>query len=92
MLGNPNKAQEMQYRAFVHEHTLGKISDVFDSHIYRQLLGKVVINGASAQHKYFSDPRDIALGLSTDGFCPFRRRKATAWPLVLFNYNLAPEI
>jgi hypothetical protein len=92
MLGNPSKAQEMQYRAFVHKHTSGKISDIFDSHIYRRLLGKGVINGASTQHKYFSDPRDIALGLSTDGFCPFRRRKTTAWPLVLFNYNLAPEI
>ena len=93
MLANPNKAQEMQYRAFVHEHTPGKISDVFDSHIYRRLLGKgVAFNGAGASHDYFSDPRDIALGLSTDGFCPFRRRKSTAWPLVLFNYNLAPDI
>ena len=93
MLANPNKAQEMQHRAFVHEHTPGNISDVFDSNIYRQLLGKrVVINGTSSPHQYFSDPHDIALGLSTDGFCPFKRRQATAWPLVLFNYNLSPEI
>ena len=42
-------------------------------------------------HEYFSGPRDIALGLSTDGFAPFKRHKSTAWPLVLFNYNLSPE-
>jgi hypothetical protein len=93
MFANPTKAKEMQYRAFEHEHTAGKISDIFDSYIYRRLLGKrVAINGSHALHKYFSDPRDIALGLSTDGFCPFKRRKATAWPLILFNYNLPPEI
>jgi hypothetical protein len=93
MLANPTRAKEMQYRAFDHEYSADKITDVFDSHIYRQLLGrKVVINGSTASHEYFSDPRDIALGLSTDGFCPFKKRKATAWPLILFNYNLPPEI
>jgi Transposase family tnp2 len=93
MYANPTKAKERQYRAFEHKHTAGNTSDIFDSHIYRRLLGKkVIINGSNASHEYFSDPRDIALGLSTDGFCPFRRRKATAWPLILFDYNLAPEI
>jgi hypothetical protein len=93
MCANPMKTKEMQYRAFEHEHTPGKISHVFDSHVYRQLLGKrVAITGSHASYNYFSDPRDIALGLSTDGFCPFKRRKATAWPLILFNYNLPPEI
>jgi hypothetical protein len=92
MYTNPTKAKEMQYRAFEHEHTADKISDVFDSHIYRRLLGKRVAITGSHAHCYFSDPRDITLGLSTDGFCPFKRRKATAWPLVLFNYNLPPEI
>jgi hypothetical protein len=93
MHANPIKAKEMQYRAFEHKHIAGKISDVFDSHIYRRLLGKrVVMGGTTASHEYFSDPRDIALGLSTDGFCPFKRRQATAWPLLLFDYNLAPEI
>ena len=92
MYANPIKAQEMWYRAFEHEHTAGKISDIFDSHIYRRLLGKkVAINGSHASHEYFTDPRDIALGLSTDGFCPFKRRKTTTWPLILFNYNLPPE-
>jgi hypothetical protein len=93
MYANPTKAKELQYRAFEHMYTPGKISDIFDSHIYRRLLGKrVTIDGSNPTHEYFSDPRDIAFGLSTDGFCPFRRRKATAWPLILFDYNLAPEI
>src|SRR6202011_943728 len=93
MCANPTKTKEMQYRAFEHEHTPGKILDVCDSHVYRQLLGKrVTITGSHASYNYFSDPRDIALGLSMDGFCPFKQRKATAWPLILFNYNLPPEI
>jgi len=29
--------------------------------------------------------------LSSDGFGPFRRRIKTAWPIILFNYNLPPE-
>ena len=40
---------------------------------------------------FFSDPRDIALGLSTDGFGPFKKRTKTAWPLIIFNYNLPPN-
>ena len=71
MYANPTKATEQRYRAFDHSHTLGKITDVFDSQIYRDLLGrKVVVDRKILPHKYFSDPRDIALGLSTDGFGP----------------------
>ena len=40
---------------------------------------------------FFSDPRDIALGFSTDGFGPFKKRNKTAWPLIIFNYNLPPN-
>jgi len=39
----------------------------------------------------FSDSCDIALGLSADGFGPFKRHTKTAWPIILFNYNLPPE-
>jgi hypothetical protein len=42
--------------------------------------------------KYFKDDRDMALGLSTDVFAPFKKHKLTAWPLIIFNYNLPPEI
>jgi hypothetical protein len=38
-----------------------------------------------------SDLRDIALGLSSDGFGPFKHCTKTAWPIILFNYNLPPK-
>ena len=41
---------------------------------------------------YFADPCDIALGLSTDGYRIFTCGQATAWPLIIFNYNLPPKI
>ena len=92
MYANPDKNKEMRYRAFEHSHSPDNITDIFDSHIYRRLLGTTVhIDGRSFHHEYFCDPRDIALGLSTDGFGPFKRRRATAWPIILFNYNLPPE-
>jgi hypothetical protein len=84
--------KEMGYRANEHVHIPGRTTDVFDGAHYRSLLGKrVVINGQEAPYTYFSDFRDIALGLATDGFGPFKHRKSTAWPLILFNYNLGPE-
>ncbi|KAJ3485684.1 hypothetical protein NLI96_g4778 [Meripilus lineatus] len=90
---NPTIAKLMRHRAEVHVHTPDKITDVMDSDIYQNLLGKrVEVDGKTLSHTYFSDPRHIAMGLSTDGFCPFRRRKKTAWPLILFDYNLPPEI
>ncbi|KAF5342763.1 hypothetical protein D9758_017036 [Tetrapyrgos nigripes] len=52
----------------------------------------VHIDCQSLRHKYFEDSRDIALGLTTDGFAPHKRRKKMAWPLILFNYNLHPDI
>ena len=42
-------------------------------------------------HQFFQDPCDVALGLSTDSFTPFKHRMTTCWPLILFNYNLPPE-
>jgi Transposase family tnp2 len=50
------------------------------------------INGQPCPYKYFEDPRDIALSLSTDGFCPFWKCKKTCWPILIYNYNLSPEI
>lgn len=83
----------MKYRAHEHEHTPGKTRDVFDGKKYRRLRSEPVkLNGKTYPHKYFEDARDIALGLSTDGFAPFKKRKNTAWPLIIFNYNLPPDI
>lgn len=41
---------------------------------------------------YFSDERDIALAFMSDGFCPFKKRSATCWPLIPHNLNLTPDI
>jgi hypothetical protein len=69
------------------------IKDIFDGGNYVHLKEKyVTIRGVSQGHKFFSDDRDVALGLSLDGFCPFKRRNQTCWPLILFNYNLPPDI
>ncbi|KAJ7086219.1 hypothetical protein C8R44DRAFT_650972, partial [Mycena epipterygia] len=74
---NRDIAEKHQYRA-EHEHKPGTTTDVFDGTHYRSLHKKhVEINGKKYDHKYFSDPRDVALGASWDGFAPFKRRKKT---------------
>lgn len=50
------------------------------------------LDGKQLNHMYFFNPWDVALEISTDGFTPWKRRNSTAWPLILFNYNLPPEI
>ena len=82
----------MQYRG-EHKPNSEEMSDIFDSVTYiAQLSENVVVNGRTLPHKFFKDLCDVALGLSTDGFAPFRCRKHTCWPLILFNYNLPPNI
>ena len=78
----------MQHRA-EYKRTLG-------SHVIFLMVPPITIfaeiNGKKYNYKYFSYILDITLGLSTDGFAPFKNRKSTAWPLIIFNYNLPPEI
>ena len=91
MVSNSSYAQKMQYRSN-HQHDPTKLTDIFDGAQYQLLLKKFITIGDEELPTYiFSDPRDIALGLSTDGFGPFKRRTKTSWPVVLFNYNLPPE-
>lgn len=55
------------------------VKDVFDSTNYRVLCDRfVTVNGQKMPYKFFCDLRDIALGLSTDGFAPFKRRERRA--------------
>lgn len=71
----------------------GVLEDVFDGELYRRLRHTQVRQGDN--YKYFDLPDDIALGLGTDGFSLFKRRRkgeSTAWPLILVNYNLHPSI
>ena len=91
-LANPKAATEMAYRSS-HKQTRTTVTDIFDGSHYQGLChSKVKIDGEELDHLYFSDARDVALGLSTDGFAPFKRRKSTAWPLILFNFNLPPDV
>ena len=93
LVGNRDMAKQMEYRARVHTHTPGIIKDVFDGTLYRGLQGRQVrVNGRTFAHKYFEDPRDIALGISTDGFSTFKTRKQSTWAFIVFNYNLPPDI
>lgn len=88
--------ERMRYRSEGHTRAKagknGYMTDVFDGSHYLGLLQKeVTIHGHALGHTYFSDPRDIALGLATDGVNPWRRRKSTFWPILLYNFNLPPE-
>jgi hypothetical protein len=86
-------ADLMRYRTRDHHHEPGTTSDVFDGSCYRSLLKRhVSLNGKTCKHRFFAENTDIALGLSTDGFAPFKKRSQTAWPLLVYNYNLPPDI
>ena len=89
---NKEFGHSMLYRS-KYQHDGTNLQDVMDGANYQRLRGtNVTINGQPRPYKYFEDHRDIALGLSTDGFCPFRKRKKTCWPILIYNYNLRPEI
>ncbi|QRW17362.1 Transposase family tnp2 [Rhizoctonia solani] len=83
--------EAMQYR---HNYKRNKdtIEDYFDGNQYCELLGTyVTVDGEQKPFKFFADWREIALALSTDGMCPFKRRKNSCWPLILINLNLPPN-
>lgn len=83
----------MRYRAHDHAPEPGVTKDIFDGTHYRNLKGKQVhIDDKPIPAWFFNDPRDIALGLSTDGFGPFKHRTQTSWPIIIFNYNLPPDV
>jgi len=74
------------------EHS-NTISDVFDGKLYRELCERYVrVDGQTFDHKYFQDEHDIALGLSLDGFPIFNKRNLSAWPVILINFSLPPDI
>ena len=68
------------------------MTDIFDgTHFHILQDSFITVGDEQLPSFFFSDPCDIALGLSTDGFSLFKRHSKTAWPLVIFNYNLPPE-
>ena len=91
MFSNSSYAKKMQYWS-KHQSNSNKITDIFDGTHYCSLLETpVTIGDEHIPMWFFSNPRDIALGLSTDGFGPFKQCNKTAWPLIMFNYNLPPQ-
>lgn len=86
--------EKMAYRSN-HQQRHGEILDVFDGKHYQQLRKhRVVVDGVKLNHRYFSDPHDIALSLCTDSYLLFKRRRKgpSATPILLQNYNLPPQI
>ena len=52
-----------------YQHDGTNLQDVMNGGNYERLLGThATINGQPRPYKYFEDPWDITLGLSTDGF------------------------
>jgi hypothetical protein len=86
-------AKIMEHRGkFTHNPEV--IKHIFNGLLYRSLLGKHVqpVGSPTQRHWYFDRDTDMVLGLSTDGCAPFRQRAKTACPLLLFNYNLPPDV
>ncbi|KAH9844117.1 uncharacterized protein C8Q71DRAFT_679292, partial [Rhodofomes roseus] len=76
---NVSYATKMQYRTkHDQSYTPGITTDIFGGTHYRHLKGKQVeIDDRPIPSWFFNDPRDIALGLSTDGFGPHKSRTKT---------------
>ncbi|EJD41963.1 hypothetical protein AURDEDRAFT_68172, partial [Auricularia subglabra TFB-10046 SS5] len=78
---NTGTASRQLYRdEATRTHEPGKLRDYIDGAHYRSLLGRhVVLDGKRLAFKYFGDARDVVLGVSMDGFAPFKKRKHTCW-------------
>jgi hypothetical protein len=76
-----------------HKHQADGVSDIFDSDMYHSLHRKhIIVNSRQMKFTYFGNARDMVLGLSTNRFALLKWQKATAWPLLVVNYNLPPEL
>ena len=89
---NPEYTEKMHYWAS-YKHRPGKNCDVFDKTHYQTLLKTIVpTDNENNPFFYFSHPHDIAIGISTDGFVPFKWHRQTCWPIIAIIYNLAPKL
>ncbi|CEL54836.1 hypothetical protein RSOLAG1IB_11781 [Rhizoctonia solani AG-1 IB] len=86
--------KKLSYRVMAEElYKPGVIEDIFDAENYRKL--RTTLLDATKEYHYFDSPNNIALGLSTNGFTLFKRRRrghSTAWPILIINYNLHPSL
>ncbi|KAJ6453298.1 hypothetical protein C8R47DRAFT_926026, partial [Mycena vitilis] len=77
LFANKKMCEELSYRARYKTGT-DTISDIFDSLEYCRLLARHVrVEDQIFSHRHFDQDTDIALGISTDGVCPFKNRKST---------------
>ncbi|RXW12674.1 hypothetical protein EST38_g13181 [Candolleomyces aberdarensis] len=90
---SPEMVEKMSYRHRRQPPKDGAFEDVFDGEIYRNLQKtKVVVGSIEQDYSFFQEETDVALGFATDGFAPFKNRKQTCWPILVYNYNLPPDI
>ncbi|XP_056697947.1 uncharacterized protein [Spinacia oleracea] len=70
-------------------HTSGRENDHLLQH---QVDGKAWKEFDSLYPNFAEDPRNVKLGLATDGFSPFNSMSIahSTWPVILINYNLPP--
>ncbi|KZT34292.1 hypothetical protein SISSUDRAFT_955653, partial [Sistotremastrum suecicum HHB10207 ss-3] len=71
LYGGRTSAKAMRYRSLHHHDSPpGHIRDIYDSGIYKKLCQRKikVTENRTLPVKYFSDPREVLLGVGTDGF------------------------
>jgi hypothetical protein len=92
---NQLMAEKLRYRSKAEqEYDPDVVQDVFDGDHYRSLR-QTQLHPPNGEYRIFDNPEDLALGISTDGFTLFKRRRrglSTAWPVIIINYNLHPKI
>ncbi|CAE6472142.1 unnamed protein product [Rhizoctonia solani] len=91
---NPRTANNIRHRYRAEQQSdPNVVEDVISGSNYRSL--RKIQPNPDSQYRILDHPNDLALGLSTDGFTLFKRRRrgrSTAWPIILVNYNLHPKI
>ncbi|KAF8597127.1 hypothetical protein BDV93DRAFT_408038, partial [Ceratobasidium sp. AG-I] len=75
---NKETSEKLRYRSNF-DYNNDTLDDIFSGKRYEELKkASVVIDGVRQPYpldRHFEDPRELALGLSVDGMCPFRRCK-----------------
>lgn len=85
-------AKRQRYRAEGHKAEPGKMKDYIDGKLYKDMCERrVETGGRKLEFNHFSDVRDIALLLLSDGFRIFKRGQHSAWATMAVNLNLPPE-
>lgn len=85
--------KDLKYQAnFIYNKNI--VGDVFSAEGYRTMLRTTVtVDGHQLDHTFFSNDRNIAFGLCTDGFLLFGRKRGgpSATPLLVKVNNLSPK-